>query len=442
MEKTPKMLEVEARIGEPLEDFLRREYNEIGSGNGVARKLNVHGATVSKWFDDYGITKKDRSEVMLFLSEIERPPKEELERLYNEIGSKKGVAKKLDVSATTVGRWCRKYKIPTRNSSELKLRLGVKKPTKKELERMSNEIGSMAEIARKLNVHGSTVSRWFDDYGITKKDRSEVMLFLSEIERPPKEELERLYNEIGSKKGVAKKFDVSDATVRIWLEDYKIPNKSKLPKEELERLYNKIGSKKGVARKLGVSDTTIKNWLKEYEIPTKGSEKIKTNKQLMDFLEQDKKARSLAALVIVNGQGGYDVERVMAELYGNKFSSHLGLHKLLQENREPIKELIENGITNLGTYLGDYDIGDRAIIPILVGQALTEIPDKSMTTSLEDRLFRSLRSVYSPRFNDNPESILEEVREKVKLTKDKEKSLYQRLQIHYENVISLGGELN
>ena len=331
MEKTPKMLEVEARIGEPLEDFLRREYNEIGSGNGVARKLNVHGATVSKWFDDYGITKKDRSEVMLFLSEIERPPKEELERLYNEIGSKKGVAKK---------------------------------------------------------------------------------------------------------------FDVSDATVRIWLEDYKIPNKSKLPKEELERLYNKIGSKKGVARKLGVSDTTIKNWLKEYEIPTKGSEKIKTNKQLMDFLEQDKKARSLAALVIVNGQGGYDVERVMAELYGNKFSSHLGLHKLLQENREPIKELIENGITNLGTYLGDYDIGDRAIIPILVGQALTEIPDKSMTTSLEDRLFRSLRSVYSPRFNDNPESILEEVREKVKLTKDKEKSLYQRLQIHYENVISLGGELN
>ena len=173
-----------------------------------------------------------------------------------------------------------------------------------------------------------------------------------------------------------------------------------------------------------------------------GYAQVTSNDQFMHFLEQDETARNLASLVVLNGQGGYDIEKVIVELYGNQFSNHPDLHKLLKENKNPIRELIEKGITNLGAYIGDYDIGEKTIIPILIGQALTEIPDKVMTTSLEDRLFRSLRSVYSPRFNENPEITLTEVREKVDSTKGKEKSMYQKLQTHYENVISLGGKLN
>jgi len=172
-----------------------------------------------------------------------------------------------------------------------------------------------------------------------------------------------------------------------------------------------------------------------------GYAEISSNEQFMNLLEQDEKARDLAAVAInVNG-GCYDIERVIAELYGNNFNGVSSLHLLLQDNKEHIQRLIENGVTNLGTYLGEYDLGERAIIPILIGRALVHIPDTAMTIDLEDRLFRSLRSTYSPGFNENPGNTLAEVKAMIESTKGKERELYQRLQTHYGNVISLGREL-
>ena len=407
-----------------------------------------------------------------------RPTKEELERLYfEEEKSKKEMKIIYRVGDKTLKSWFMYYNIPSRSRNKA-IRLVKKRNSKWTDKDTWVEYGihhgySQISTTSLLESEDQIKISWYYR-GMKLKDKNGESLVKSfpfsrrRIDNgwKTKEEwtqhgFEQRYNERspselkkGDKEGKSWYFK---GQTRKWTKffDFNRMHKPKgywknlkKVKAELRRAIEKNGGKFPTQReltKLGFSKliNAMKihggmKFLKE----KMGYVQVKTNNQFMDFLKQDETARNLAGLVVVNGQGGYDIEKVMVELYGNKFSNHPDLHKLLQENEDSIKVLIENGITNLGAYIGEYSLGDRAIIPILIGQALTEIPDKLMTISLEDRLFRSLRSTYSPKFNENPEDVLTEVKEKVDSTKGKEKSLYQRLQTHYENVISLGGELN
>lgn len=52
-----KKAEIEARLGEPLEDYLRRRYiNEGATMRVIAADLEVGVGTLSRWFDDYTIS--------------------------------------------------------------------------------------------------------------------------------------------------------------------------------------------------------------------------------------------------------------------------------------------------------------------------------------------------------------------------------------------------
>ena len=142
----------------------------------------------------------------------------------------------------------------------------------------------------------------------------------------------------------------------------------------------------------------------------------------------------------MNGEA-YDIEKILTEVYEQEFPDIERLHQLLQDNSVEIRKLMEEGVTNLGYYLGSYELGERRIIPVLLGNVITTLPEDAITPTLEDRLVRLLRNEYSPRFNENPEATMEDVQEKVDSFSGKKQEVYQKLYDHYQEVLELGREL-
>ena len=165
------------------------------------------------------------------------------------------------------------------------------------------------------------------------------------------------------------------------------------------------------------------------------------SKKFIQFLQEDETAKNLAATAVSMGNQGYDVEKIIEELYSDKFKDLNQLHELLEENRREIQALLEEGTTNLGYYIGEYEIGDRRIVPILLGQAITIMPEEHITPTLEERLVRLLRNEYSPRFNEDQEGTMQEIKERVDSSTGKKQGVYQKLLDHYQEVQRLGEEL-
>ena len=53
--KTPKMLQAEKRLGAPLEDIITKTYNELGSVQATATKLEISPHTLNYWMLRLGI---------------------------------------------------------------------------------------------------------------------------------------------------------------------------------------------------------------------------------------------------------------------------------------------------------------------------------------------------------------------------------------------------
>lgn len=172
-----------------------------------------------------------------------------------------------------------------------------------------------------------------------------------------------------------------------------------------------------------------------------GVQEIKNRTQLVKFLKKDKTARNLAAVSLALNGEAYDVEQVMLGLYEDRFKDQGQLHALLDANKDEVVSLIQEGITNLGAYIGEFALGDRSIIPVLLGEAIMQIPADKLTATLEDKLVRIQRTQYGPRFNDNPAGTLEEISTRANETEGRVKNIYQRLQEHYQGFLELGGEL-
>lgn len=173
-----------------------------------------------------------------------------------------------------------------------------------------------------------------------------------------------------------------------------------------------------------------------------GVSPIRDKEQFIEFLRTDNVAASLSAAAINLNGFRYDIEQILTQIYEGKFENQDSLHSLIDHSTEEIYGLIQEGITNLGYFIGSFSLGDKRIIPILLGEAIAKIPNDKVTGTLEERLIRLMRSNYSPQFNDDPDSVVSELRERVESSKGPKRKLYKTLFSHYSEVLKLQEELN
>src|SRR3989344_1658851 len=424
MKKTAKILALENRLGESLEDFLRREYLvNRRSALQISSDLSVGDPTVRNWLRKYGIPVRGISEAML-PEGVTKPTKEQLERMYvYEFKTTTQIAQELDLSNTVISIWLKEYDIPIRGRSAARLApKRLTKPTKEQLEQWYvDEKIIPSQIAKKVGVNTSTIKDWLREYHIQIRNPSEAQLLRVGITKPTKEEVEKWYvHEEKNAAQIGENVGVPNGTVLNWLKEYDIPIRSvsetmllrkrltKPTKEQLEQWY--VSERKSfaqIARDTGLGQTTIRRYLERYGVPLRTS--VISPQQFLNLLQKDKTARNLAAASLFLNDESYDIEQ---------------------------------GITNLGFYIGRFSIGDRSIVPVLLGEALLNIPGNKVSQSLEEKMVRILRLTYSPKFNQDPDGTMEDIRERMDSSKGRVKGLYRKLYQHYREVKKLEAELS
>ncbi len=461
MKKTPKMLEVEKRIEERIKNYLKREYvKSKRTVPDIAKELEISSAAIYRWMKEHGILVRSKPEARKLVSEsegIKRLSKTELERLYLiENLTTTEIAKLGNVTPSAVIQWMNKYGIERRDNFEAQTRGKVKKPKNQELRRMyHDDYLSIRDIAGKYDVGETSVTRWLDEAGIERREPELTRRLRKGVKLPSKEKLLEEYERGSSISKLAENYSVGQSVISRMLKELGVNIRTKrlgiekLTKEELYNYYhNEMMSVRNIAKKLGVESSTIVRWAKEYGIKLRDRSeavslaiRINSNQGFVNFLRENETARNLAAsAVILNGTGS-DVENIMLETYKEEFRDLKHLHKLIEQNREDIKDFVREGITNLGNYLGSYTLEDRAIIPILLGQALIGIPESRLSESLEGRIIRVLRQEYGPFFNDNPEETLSKLEKTIGQYEGKVRGIYQKLYNHYQEVMQLQQEL-
>jgi len=187
--KTKKMLEVEARIGELIEVYLRREYGDRHrSVLELEEELGVSHLAVYNWLDEFKIKKRTVSEALLPKGFV-KPSEKRLRYLYlNEGKTPKEIADEFGTSDSTIRNLLDEYGISRRSILEAK-RLQAKrmegKKSKRMLEieeRIGEDLGeylgreyesknrSTVDIAEELEVASGTVGNWLNWFGIDSRD--------------------------------------------------------------------------------------------------------------------------------------------------------------------------------------------------------------------------------------------------------------------------------
>lgn len=223
--KSKIMLEVESKIGEPIEFYLKREYlDNRRSTVDISKELQINWGSVGLWLGKFGIKRRSTSEQLLRKG-TRKPSKKQLEMWYMEQRlSPNKIKEKINVSWPTIIKWIREYEIPTRDLSESKMSKNGRKPTHKELAKLYlGQRIPMHEIAKMYGVTMASIRNWCDDYGIKRRSNSESQL-PNNFKKPTKKQLERMYvKEQLSLKEIGNKFGVSEVPIRKIARGYGIP---------------------------------------------------------------------------------------------------------------------------------------------------------------------------------------------------------------------------
>jgi hypothetical protein len=161
----------------------------------------------------------------------------------------------------------------------------------------------------------------------------------------------------------------------------------------------------------------------------------------MDFVKTDESANKLVITAANLNGGATDIEDIIITLYGDNFKNKKHLHELIEQNKEELSELTKIEITNLGLYIGRYTIENKEIIPILIGNAIDQLPKKIITEPLENMLIRLLKKQYGPKFTKKPETTIRDIEEKTKSYKRNAKTIFNKLQQHYNAILEMREEL-
>jgi transposase-like protein len=291
--KTKKMLEIEKIVGEPIEEYLRREY--IGNKKStveIGKILGMPPRNVNTWLKKFEIPTRSSSEAYFikYNMDFEKPSDEQLLKWYiDEKMSSKEIAEIVGVHYASVVNWLKKANIERRTASEAKILSNTKRETckwKKEIsgdelymmyvdKKMStNEIGEI------LSVNGSTVLNWLKDARIPIRNQYEAKLaqYRKEIERPSTEQLRRWYvEEKMNTYEIGELVGVSYNLINKWLREANIPIRDyyesrsylfeKPSKERLRKWYlDERKSTGDIAKIVGVDSNSVLQWLKDANI--------------------------------------------------------------------------------------------------------------------------------------------------------------------------------
>jgi transposase len=310
--------------------------NEIKLIKNAYIDLNLSRINIAKMFDWKESKVKRILKINNIKKPSKKLDKKHLEQLYTiQKMDTVQIGKKVNVAPATISTWLKEYNIPIRTTAESKIQKGNGKiPTKKELiELYVDEKMSGAEIGKIYNINSSTVLSYLNKHNIPKRTSSETTLIKSGSKGkiPTKNELFNLYNNQGlSCAQIAKKYNIHGSTIEnylkrydiksrnvkesrsltlqnrdIWLDDTKFSEyitsqNPKLTLKQISEFFNANIS--GVGQriiKLNLSDDIkyvgsyleedILKWLKKNDVNyTRRNRKILNGKEL-DFIIEDKK---------------------------------------------------------------------------------------------------------------------------------------------------------
>ena len=151
---------------------------------------------------------------------------------------------------------------------------------------------------------------------------------------------------------------------------------------------------------------------------------VTNQSQYRSFLEKDKTARKLTALVAsANGLSGAVLDRLV-QLYPHQ----------LKKSKEKIPKWIES----LGGYLGPFTMALGRNVTPTIDVLLTNLPEQILDENFQEILFTIARDSYMPRFNKSPKRTMKSLESKIK--KEKEpyvKELMKQVHDYYQDVYNL-----
>jgi len=263
------------RKDRPGKEELERLYGELGTMKAVAEKVGINIFIIRELFNKYKIIHQPKPKRLKELP-IER---ETLEKLYEEFGDFTKIAKIVGVSYNTITRWFRKYKIKqifTENT-----------PTKLELENLYKKYGSLSEIIKNTGISAFKLQKYLKKHNF--KIRREL---------PTKDILEELYKEQKTQRKVGLTLGIPYSTIHKLFRKYNIktiPQKQLPNRDKLVELYAKYGQIKLVAEKTGLSYTTILKLFDNYNIKFRTDKNILEKNELIKLYEKHKTIDGVAA---------------------------------------------------------------------------------------------------------------------------------------------------
>ena len=250
-----------------IEKSVLELYNQGVEIKEIAERLKLPVGTINIY------TKKLRKEGIIqsrkLIKSIEmQETKEKILELYNQGIKIEEIAKKLDLSDSTVYRAIRKL------NDERKVSGFSKKERKEMALELYNEGIEIKEIAKRLNVTVETINTYIKELEkegrIEKRNLSRKSIKKKEKKEKNKEKILELHNIGLGVKEIENRLNLSDTTVYKYIKELKDEGKIKVinreeRKEKALELYNQGIEIKEIAKRLDVTVVTINTYIRELE---------------------------------------------------------------------------------------------------------------------------------------------------------------------------------
>ena len=327
-------------------------YNQGIETKEIAKRLNMAVATIYRYIKDL----KEEGKIE------KKDIKNRIEELYNSGIKIKEMAKALDVSIGTINRYAKELreegKVQIRIQGRTSERSLKKEESKEKTLELYNQGIKIEEIAKKLNVSDSTVYIYVKE--LKEKGRVQERKSVSKGSAKKEEKKEKtleLYNQGIEIEEIAKSLNVTVVTINTYINELKekgrvqirksVRNRSakkEANKEKTLELYNQGIEIEEIAKRLDMAVVTIYRYIKELKeegkIQTNANYSEKLNEK--EILEEEKKIKkeSMAIQRKVNKDNFTEKDYQSFVEYISHCKERLNKKQLKREDLAIIKKVV------------------------------------------------------------------------------------------------------